>query len=48
MVADGRHDILNDASHRSVAASVVLFLERLRVGAEKPLVEVESDALVAS
>ena len=30
VVVDGRHDILNDASHRSVAATVVLFLERLR------------------
>ncbi|MES1247152.1 MAG: hypothetical protein ABUS54_05710, partial [Actinomycetota bacterium] len=32
-VADGRHDVLNDKSHRSVAATVVLFLERLRAGA---------------
>ncbi len=47
VVADGRHDILNDASHRSVAATVVLFLERLRAGAEKPLVEVESAAFAA-
>jgi len=27
-VADGRHDVLNAANHRSVAASVVLWLER--------------------
>jgi len=30
IVPDGRHDILNDVSHRSVAATVVLFLEELR------------------
>ncbi|HEV7790208.1 MAG TPA: hypothetical protein VGP05_14475, partial [Pseudonocardia sp.] len=35
-VADGRHDVLNAANHRSVAASVVLWLERLRLGAELP------------
>ncbi|WP_141651213.1 alpha/beta hydrolase [Microbacterium sp. 3J1] len=29
---DGLHDALNDQSHRSVAASVVLWLERLRTG----------------
>jgi alpha-beta hydrolase superfamily lysophospholipase len=31
-VDDGRHDVLNAAQHRSVAATVVLFLERLRAG----------------
>lgn len=35
-VADGRHDVLNAANHRSVAASVVLWLERLKLGAELP------------
>jgi alpha-beta hydrolase superfamily lysophospholipase len=30
-VEDGRHDVLNAAHHRSVAASVVLWLERLRL-----------------
>lgn len=30
VVPGGRHDILNDVSHRSVAATIVLFLERLR------------------
>ncbi len=30
--ADGLHDALNDASHRSVAATIVLWLERLRTG----------------
>jgi alpha-beta hydrolase superfamily lysophospholipase len=33
VVAGGRHDILNDVTHRSVAATVVLFLERLRADA---------------
>jgi pimeloyl-ACP methyl ester carboxylesterase len=40
IVHSGRHDVLNDASHRSVAAHVVLFLERLRNGG--PVVSVES------
>ncbi|MEV0737932.1 lysophospholipase [Streptomyces sp. NPDC050549] len=31
---DGRHDVLNDALHRTVAATVVLFLERLRLSPE--------------
>ncbi|MEV4613234.1 alpha/beta hydrolase [Kitasatospora sp. NPDC049258] len=32
LVADGVHDVLNDAAHRSVAAQVVQWLERLRAG----------------
>ncbi len=31
VVTGGRHDILNDVTHRSVAATLVLFLERLRL-----------------
>lgn len=31
-VAGGRHDALNDQTHRTAAATVVLFLERLRAG----------------
>lgn len=31
-VAGGPHDVLNDQNHRTVAASIVLFLERLRAG----------------
>ncbi|MFC9552777.1 alpha/beta hydrolase [Rhodococcus sp. NPDC056960] len=31
IVRDGLHDILNDVSHRSVAAEIVQFLERLRL-----------------
>ncbi|MFC7501616.1 alpha/beta hydrolase, partial [Nocardioides sp. GCM10030258] len=36
LVNGGRHDILNDASHRSVAATIVLFLESLKLGPELP------------
>lgn len=36
LVDGGRHDVLNDASHRSVAATVVLFLESLRLGRDLP------------
>jgi alpha-beta hydrolase superfamily lysophospholipase len=35
-IAGGRHDVLNDLSHRTVAATIVLFLERLRLGAGLP------------
>jgi alpha-beta hydrolase superfamily lysophospholipase len=42
-VGGGLHDILNDLSHRSVAATVMLFLERLKAGGpivtHPPLVE---------
>ncbi|MCW2526254.1 MAG: hypothetical protein JWM76_1114 [Pseudonocardiales bacterium] len=31
-IAGGRHDALNDQTHRTVAATIVLFLERLRLG----------------
>ncbi|MFF4503795.1 alpha/beta hydrolase [Streptomyces sp. NPDC001401] len=34
----GRHDVLNDALHRTAAATVVLFLERLRLSAELPAI----------
>lgn len=33
-VAGARHDVLNDQTHPTAAASVVLFLERLRAGAD--------------
>jgi alpha-beta hydrolase superfamily lysophospholipase len=39
-VAGGRHDALNDVTHRTVAATIVLFLERLRLGAELPRITV--------
>jgi alpha-beta hydrolase superfamily lysophospholipase len=42
-VTGGRHDALNDATHRSVAATVVLFLERLKLGADlAPIVVAET------
>ena len=37
-VAGTRHDVLNDHTHRTVAATVVLFLERLRISPELPLI----------
>ncbi|WP_433384540.1 alpha/beta hydrolase [Actinoplanes sp. CA-142083] len=37
-ITGGRHDVLNDVSHRTVAATVVLFLERLRLGADLPVI----------
>ncbi|MEP9364164.1 alpha/beta hydrolase [Nocardioides sp. CN2-186] len=36
LVEGGRHDVLNDLSHRSVAATIVLFLESLRLGSDLP------------
>jgi alpha-beta hydrolase superfamily lysophospholipase len=33
-IAGGRHDAFNDITHRTAAATVVLFLERLRNGAD--------------
>lgn len=45
LVNGGRHDILNDVSHRSVAATIVLFLESLRLGSDLPTIVVaEPDA----
>ena len=52
LVEDGRHDVLNDATHRSVAAQVVQWLERLRGGPALPRVltveEVSRSARAAS
>jgi alpha-beta hydrolase superfamily lysophospholipase len=42
LVEGGRHDVLNDATHRSVAATVVLFLESLRLGPELPVIVKEA------
>ncbi|GGD82527.1 alpha/beta hydrolase [Microbacterium murale] len=45
---DGLHDALNDQSHRSVAASIVLWLERLRSGdVHAPVVRVSTGVLAA-
>jgi alpha-beta hydrolase superfamily lysophospholipase len=35
-IAGGLHDVLNDVTHRTVAATIVQFLERLRLGADLP------------
>lgn len=37
-IAGGLHDILSDVTHRTVAATVVIFLERLRLGSELPVI----------
>ena len=37
-IAGGRHDVLNDVTHRTVAATIVLFLERLRLGTDLPVI----------
>jgi alpha-beta hydrolase superfamily lysophospholipase len=37
-IEGGRHDALNDATHRTAAAVIVLFLERLRLGADLPVI----------
>ena len=36
LVTDGLHDVLNDAAHRSVAAQIVQWLERLRADRTDP------------
>jgi pimeloyl-ACP methyl ester carboxylesterase len=38
LVEGGVHDVLNDATHRSVAATLVLFLESLRLGPDLPAI----------
>ena len=38
LVEGAHHDVLNDVMHRSVAAAVVQFLERLRLGADLPVI----------
>lgn len=38
LVEGAHHDVLNDVMHRSVAATVVLFLERLKLGADRPAI----------
>jgi alpha-beta hydrolase superfamily lysophospholipase len=35
-IVDGRHDAFNDIVHRTTAATIVLFLERLRLGGDLP------------
>lgn len=38
VISGGLHDILSDLSHRTVAATAVIFLERLRLGADLPVI----------
>jgi alpha-beta hydrolase superfamily lysophospholipase len=42
-IADGRHDAFNDITHRTAAATIILFLERLRLGAELPPIAVREE-----
>ena len=42
-IADGRHDAFNDITHRTAAATVILFLERLRLGADLPPIAVREE-----
>jgi alpha-beta hydrolase superfamily lysophospholipase len=43
-IAGGRHDILNDVTHRTAAATIILFLERLKLGADLPVIASEVSA----
>jgi len=42
-IADGRHDAFNDITHRTAAATIILFLERLRLGPGLPPVAVREE-----
>jgi alpha-beta hydrolase superfamily lysophospholipase len=42
-IADGRHDAFNDITHRTAAATVIVFLERLRLGADLPPIAVKEE-----
>jgi len=39
-IVGGKHDTLNDIMHRTVAATIVLFIERLRLGKDLPPIAV--------
>lgn len=46
VLREGLHDVLNDASHRTTAAAVVLWLERLRADPGlRPILTVETGDL---
>jgi len=47
-IAGGRHDALNDVTHRTVAATIILFLERLRLGQNLPAIAVRETLELAS
>ncbi|WP_433833142.1 alpha/beta hydrolase [Actinoplanes sp. CA-015351] len=40
-ITGGRHDVLNDVTHRTAAATIILFLERLKLGADLPVIASE-------
>jgi alpha-beta hydrolase superfamily lysophospholipase len=42
-ITDGRHDAFNDITHRTAAATIILFLERLRAGADLPPIAVREE-----
>jgi pimeloyl-ACP methyl ester carboxylesterase len=42
-ITGGRHDAFNDITHRTTAATVILFLERLRLGAGLPPIAVREE-----
>ena len=42
-IADGRHDAFNDITHRTAAATIILFLERLRLGTDLPPIAVREE-----
>jgi pimeloyl-ACP methyl ester carboxylesterase len=42
-IADGRQDAFKDITHRTAAATVILFLERLRLGADLPPIAVHEE-----
>jgi pimeloyl-ACP methyl ester carboxylesterase len=49
VVGSAPHDVLNDATHRTVAAHVVQWLERLRNGADlAPIIHVDAPRRLAS
>ena len=47
-ITGGRHDALNDVTHRTVAATIVLFLERLRLGADLPRIAIRETLAAAT
>jgi alpha-beta hydrolase superfamily lysophospholipase len=42
-ITGGRHDAFNDITHRTAAATIILFLERLRLGTDLPRIAVREE-----
>jgi alpha-beta hydrolase superfamily lysophospholipase len=42
-ITGGRHDAFNDITHRTAAATIILFLERLRLGTDLPPIAVREE-----